>query len=113
MTDFEPEDQELRALAKLHELVHGLAHKRGLILRQMPVFPNVNPDGPHLVHIITSPDPDFDKDAAETVSDPDFDRVMREAQMAEQEQKAEEARQSLERLRDNLSDRNKGIGLDD
>lgn len=111
MTDFEPEPLPLPALAKLHELAAKAATDRGLIVRQFFMFPNIDPDGPHLVHVITQPDPDFEK--VEQTSDPEFDRVMREAEMAEQEEKTAKARESLTALRESLDDKNKGLGFDD
>lgn len=112
MTDFEPEAQPLPALARLHVLVAEAASKRGLLLRQFYVVPNMNPEGPHMASIVAGLDPDFEKQP-EQVADPEFEKVIRDAEKAEQEQQAEKARESLSKLRDTLSDRNKGIGLDD
>lgn len=112
MTDFEIEPQELPALARIHELVVKTAQDHGLIVRQFFVVPNMNPKGPHVAHIVTGADPDFEK-PAEAVSDPEFDKVIRDAEAAEREQQAEEARDNLTKLRDTLDDRNRGIGLDD
>lgn len=112
MTDFEPEPQELPKLARLHELTAKAAQDHGLVVRQFFIGPSINPDGPHVAHIVTCVDPNFEKPAA-TEADPEFEKVIRDAEAAEREQKAAEARKSLERLRDDLTDRNKGIGLDD
>jgi hypothetical protein len=112
MTDFEPEPQELPALARIHELVAKTAQDHGLIVRQFFIVPNINPTGPHVAHIVTEANPDFEK-PVEATPDPEFEKVIREAEAAEREQKAAEARENLTKLRDTLGDRNKGIGLDD
>lgn len=112
MTDFEITPQELPALSRIMTLVLDHARTHGLIVRQFYIVPNLNPEGPHTAHIVTGIDPDFEK-PIDQVADPDFEKVIREAEAAEREQQAEKARDNLSKLRDTLSDRNKGLGLDD
>lgn len=112
MTDFEPEAQPLPALARIHVLVAQSAQNRGLILRQFFIAPGIQADGPHIAQIIVGANPDFEA-PIEATPDPDFEKVIREAEQAERDQEAEKARENLTKLRDTLGDRNRGLGLDD
>lgn len=113
MTDFEPEDAPIPALSKLKALTAERTTARGLDLRGFLIDPNLIPAGPHHVQVIVSLNDEWDANATAQEADPEFDRVIREAEQAEMAEKAAEARSNLEALRDTLSDRSKGIGLDD
>ncbi len=101
----------LELLAKLKVRFLDEARKKGFIVPDFSILPNENPDGPHLVRTMLLADPEF---APETVvEDPEFDRVVREAEEAERDAKLAEARKNMESLRDTLSDPSKGLGFED
>lgn len=115
MTDFDEYStpQELPALSKIMTLATKAAADRGLHGERFSVQPNFDPAGPHHASIMYFVDDDWIPPGAEQEADPEFEKVIRDAEIAEREQKAEEARASLADLRDTLKDKNKGIGLDD
>lgn len=102
----------LAPLSKLQQRVAAALKARGLILHQFAVFPGADPNGPHRVQMVMLPDEDFKPGEEPVVSDPEFERVMREAELAEEEARAAEVRDGLTALRNDLQDPRGGIGLD-
>lgn len=107
----------LAPIAKLRDRVAAAVKARGLILTQFVVIPGGSPEGPHRVQVVLMVDEDFKPDAAvPTVDDPEFERVMREAEEAEREAEAQALKEKLTDLRENLQsdlqDPRGGIGLD-
>lgn len=107
-----PNPSPLAPLSKLRDRVAAAVKARGLILQQFVVIPGGDPKGPHRAQIVLVPDEDFKPGEEPTVSDPEFDRVMREAELAEKEAKAAEVSDGLTTLRDDLQKPGGGIGLD-
>jgi hypothetical protein len=108
-----PNPNPLAPLSKLRDRVAAAVKARGLILQQFVVIPGGDPNGPHRAQIVLVPDDDWKPGEAPIVSDPEFERVMREAELAEEEARAAEVRDGLTTLRDDLMDPRGGIGLDD
>lgn len=106
-----PNPNPLAPIAKLRDRVAAAMKAKGLILQQFIVIPGADPAGPHRAQVVLTIDEDFKPDEP-PVNDPEFERVMKEAEMAEKEQAAAAARDGLTDLRDSLKDPRGGIGLD-
>lgn len=109
------EQHPLAPLATVHRRLADLTTKDGILLRTFAAIIPRDTDGTFAVQGVWVLDEDWKPSDApeEEVSDPEFERVIKEAEDAEREQKATEAREQLSKLRDELKDPSKGIGLDD
>jgi hypothetical protein len=107
-----PKPNPLAPLSKLRDRVAAAVKARGLILQQFVVIPGADPNGPHRAQIVLVPDEDWKPGEEPVVSDPEFERVMREAELADKERDAAEVRDGLTSLRNDLQDPRGGIGLD-
>lgn len=108
-----PKPNPLAPLAKLRDRVAAAARAKGLVLQQFVVVPGNDPEGPHRAQVVLLLDEDWKPEAEpETTADPDFDRVMREAEEAEREAAARKVQEGLESLRSDLQKPGGGIGLD-
>lgn len=106
-------DNPMRPLSILYGRLANESGQDGLILHAFVVLPNIDPELVGVVQGMFLNDPDWTPpDENAPVSDPEFEKVIADAEKAEREQKADEARESLTRLRDDLKHRDKGIGLD-
>lgn len=112
MFDPDAEAAPLPALSRIMQRVMEVAGKHGLRINHFGIHPNLEPDGPHYAHVIHTLDDDW-KPETEQEADPEFERVIREAEEAERQAAQEEARAKLTDLRDSLRDPSRGIGLDD
>lgn len=87
----------------------------GLNVHAFAVLPDLDPDAVHTCQVIVMADDEW-KPADErddAVSDPEFEKVIADAEKAEREQKQIEQREQLEQLREDLrKNPSKGIGLD-
>jgi hypothetical protein len=108
------EFDELKPLAVVHKRLRDETAADGVQLRTFVLLVPDHPDGPFAVQGVWLLDEDWTppgEDAAKD-ADPEFERVIREAEQAEAEEKATKAREGLSKLRDELKDPSKGIGLD-
>lgn len=105
-------DNPLAPLSVVMKRLAEEAQKDGLQLVGFAVTPNYDPDGPHTCQGVFRPIPDWNKDEPQ-VEDPEFEDFIKAQERFEAEQKADEARQQLQSLRDDLKDPSSGLGLDD
>lgn len=104
-------DSPLAPLSILMKRAAEAAQAEGLNVQAFLVTPNWDPDGPHNVQIVFRPIPDWNKDEPK-VEDPEFEAFIEAQRKHEAEEKANQAREQLQGLADDLKDPNKGLGFD-
>lgn len=100
--------EEMEPIARLGRRLRDEAKDEGLTLMRFSVDPNLDGEVHEATAVFF-----IDEDAPERVEDPEFDALIAGQIKAEQEAKAAQARENMERLRDDLADPSKGLGFDD
>lgn len=107
MSDTNPIAPLSKVMARLSED----GQTEGLNLHAFVVIPNLDPDGPHLIQSVFHLIPDWGKDEAK-IEDPEFDAFIKAQEAHDAEERANQARESLKGLADDLKKPGGGLGLD-